>query len=69
MDLISKLPSSFSSTQTGMIRTPEGDFVLKPLREDHIVKLKSSEDEVPTHIMYKLSPADRVISQMNSESK
>lgn len=53
----------------GMIRTPEGDFVLKPLREDHIVKMKASEDEVPTHIMYKLSPADRAISQMNSESK
>ncbi|NP_999830.1 egg bindin receptor 1 precursor [Strongylocentrotus purpuratus] len=53
----------------GMIRTPEGDFVLKPLREDHIVKMKSSENEVPTHIMYKLSPADRAISKTNAESK
>ncbi|XP_054770254.2 uncharacterized protein LOC129278063 isoform X2 [Lytechinus pictus] len=60
---------STCSDMVGMIRTPEADFALKPLKEEHILQMKSDDNEVPSHIMYKLSPSDMAAQQVNTENE
>ncbi|XP_041481881.1 uncharacterized protein LOC121429044 isoform X7 [Lytechinus variegatus] len=60
---------STCSDLVGMIRTPEADFALKPLKEEHILQMKSEDNEVPSHIMYKLSPSDMAAQQVNTENE